>query len=60
MHNLKDLEPDAKTKKERKKIQKWINEKRSHLKVLIKYLDKDYAQIKERCAATKCHLWRFD
>ncbi|KAI0127189.1 hypothetical protein BJ170DRAFT_595068 [Xylariales sp. AK1849] len=47
MINLKDLEPDAKTKKERKKVQKWICEKRRHLRVLIKYLDKDYKQIKK-------------
>ncbi|ORY59770.1 uncharacterized protein BCR38DRAFT_62956 [Pseudomassariella vexata] len=47
MQNLKDLEPDAKTKKERKKVQKWIDEKRRHLKILVRYLDKDYAQIKK-------------
>ncbi|KAK8009935.1 ATPase family AAA domain-containing protein 3A-like [Apiospora arundinis] len=37
----------AKTKKERKKQQAWLNDKRSHLKVLIKYLDKDYAHVKK-------------
>ncbi|RYO88565.1 hypothetical protein DL766_001254 [Monosporascus sp. MC13-8B] len=44
---LKELEPTGKTRKERKKVQAWIDEKRSHLKVLLKYLDKDYAQIKK-------------
>ncbi|KAI0016091.1 hypothetical protein F4780DRAFT_713665 [Xylariomycetidae sp. FL0641] len=44
---LNELEPEAETRKERKKIQKWIDEKRRHLKVLIKYLDKDYAQTKK-------------
>ncbi|KAI1855055.1 hypothetical protein JX265_012410 [Neoarthrinium moseri] len=47
MVNLKDLVPHAKSKKERKKVQKWINEKRRHLRVLVKYLDKDYAQVKK-------------
>lgn len=46
--NLNDLEPTGKTRKERKKVQAWIDEKRSHLKILIKYLDKDYAQTKKR------------
>lgn len=47
LRNLKELEPEGKSKKERKKVQRWIDEKRKHLKVLVKYLDKDYAQIKE-------------
>lgn len=46
--NLNDLEPTGKTRKERKKVQSWIDEKRSHLKVLVKYLDKDYSQVKKR------------
>jgi hypothetical protein len=48
MHNLKDLEPDAKSRKEHKKVQKWIDQKRRHLRVLVKYLDKDYALTKKR------------
>ncbi|KAH6660843.1 hypothetical protein BKA67DRAFT_510002 [Truncatella angustata] len=47
MTNLKDLEPEGKDKKERKKIQKWIDQKRRHLRILIKYLDEDYAQVKK-------------
>ncbi|KAI0173188.1 hypothetical protein GGR52DRAFT_590370 [Hypoxylon sp. FL1284] len=47
MHNLKDLEPDADSHKERRKIQKWIDEKRLHLRVLIKYLDADHADTKK-------------
>jgi hypothetical protein len=39
----------GKTRKERKKAQQLIDDKRSHLKVLLKYLDKDYAHIKKRC-----------
>lgn len=46
--NLNDLEPEGKTRKERKKVQAWIDKKRSHLKVLLKYLDKDYSQVKKR------------
>lgn len=48
MANLKDLEPEGKTKKERKKVQKWIDQKRRHLRVLMQYLDKDYALVKKR------------
>ncbi|ETS75830.1 hypothetical protein PFICI_12774 [Pestalotiopsis fici W106-1] len=47
MVNLTDLEPAGKTRKARKKVQKWIDEKRRHLRVLIRYLDKDYAQTKK-------------
>ncbi|KAH8681750.1 P-loop containing nucleoside triphosphate hydrolase protein [Xylariales sp. PMI_506] len=47
MRALKDIEPKAESKKERKKIQKWNEDKRRHVKVLIKYLDNDYAQIKK-------------
>lgn len=39
-------------------MQAWINEKRTHLKVLLKYLDKDYSQTKKRqvliCVETQC------
>ncbi|KAK8043147.1 ATPase family AAA domain-containing protein 3A-like [Apiospora phragmitis] len=44
---LKGVTVEAKTKKERKKQQAWLDDKRRHLKVLIKYLDKDYAQVKK-------------
>ncbi|KAI1485452.1 hypothetical protein F5X96DRAFT_332167 [Biscogniauxia mediterranea] len=47
MNQLKNIEPKGETHKERKKAQKWIDDKRQHLKVLVKYLDKDYAQIKK-------------
>ncbi|KAL0944799.1 AAA family ATPase [Colletotrichum truncatum] len=44
---LKKTEPTSSDKKERKKQQKHIDNKRLHLKVLLKYLDKDYAHIKK-------------
>ncbi|OTB03848.1 hypothetical protein M426DRAFT_73749 [Hypoxylon sp. CI-4A] len=47
MHNLKELEPEGDSRKERKKVQKWIDEKRRHLRVLIKYLDADHAETKK-------------
>ncbi|KAK9791916.1 hypothetical protein SCARD494_07323 [Seiridium cardinale] len=47
MVNLKDLEPEGKNRKERKNVQKWIDQKRRHLRVLVQYLDKDYSQIKK-------------
>ncbi|KAI2605622.1 hypothetical protein GGR54DRAFT_633463 [Hypoxylon sp. NC1633] len=47
MNNLKELEPDGDSRKERKKVQKWIDEKRRHLRVLIKYLDADHAETKK-------------
>ncbi|KAI1499239.1 hypothetical protein F5X99DRAFT_291061 [Biscogniauxia marginata] len=47
MGHLKKLDLKGETHKERKKAQKWTNDKRRHLKVLIKYLDKDYAQTKK-------------
>jgi hypothetical protein len=43
---MKDLKKQAKTAK--KKEQKRIETKRQHLKVLIKYINKDYADIKNR------------
>ena len=43
---LKWLEPAGETRKERKKNQKRLDDKREHLRVLVKYLDKDYADIK--------------
>ncbi|KAI1206073.1 uncharacterized protein F4807DRAFT_453669 [Annulohypoxylon truncatum] len=47
MNNLKELEPEGDSRKERKKVQKWIDEKRRHLRVLIKYLDTDHAETKK-------------
>ncbi|KAI1403656.1 hypothetical protein F4819DRAFT_450776 [Hypoxylon fuscum] len=47
MNNLKELEPEGDSRKERKKVQKWIDEKRRHLRVLIKYLDMDHAETKK-------------
>lgn len=39
--------PAGDTRKERKKNQKRLDEKRAHLKVLLKYLDHDYANVKK-------------
>ncbi|KAH9889665.1 hypothetical protein F4778DRAFT_785577 [Xylariomycetidae sp. FL2044] len=47
MNELKELEPEGKTRKERQKAEKRMDEKRKHLKILVKYLDKDFAQIKK-------------
>ncbi|KAK8060863.1 26S proteasome regulatory subunit 4 [Apiospora saccharicola] len=47
LHKLTNVTVEAKIKKERKKQQAWLDDKRRHLKVLIKYLDKDYAHIKK-------------
>ncbi|KAK8104977.1 ATPase family AAA domain-containing protein 3A-like [Apiospora kogelbergensis] len=47
LRKLKSVTFEAKNKKERKKKQTWLDDKRSHLKVLLKYLDKDYAHIKK-------------
>lgn len=40
------MEPAGNTRKERKKNQKRLDDKRKHLKVLIKYIDKDFHDIK--------------
>ncbi|KAF7544885.1 hypothetical protein G7Z17_g9606 [Cylindrodendrum hubeiense] len=45
--SLKHTKPAGDNKKERKKNQKRLDEKRKHLKVLLKYLDQDYAATKE-------------
>ncbi|KAK8052294.1 ATPase family AAA domain-containing protein 3A-like [Apiospora rasikravindrae] len=47
LRKLKDAVVEAKSKKERKKQQAWVADKRRYLKVLIKYLDKDYAHVKK-------------
>ncbi|KAL2260434.1 hypothetical protein VTK26DRAFT_5547 [Humicola hyalothermophila] len=46
MRELKKTKASKGDKHERKKEQKRIETKRQHLKVLIKYIDKDYAEIK--------------
>lgn len=51
--HLKELKNAKATKgdrKERKKEQKRIEQKRQHLRVLVKYINKDYADIKNRYA----------
>ncbi|KAI1077949.1 hypothetical protein F5B20DRAFT_248399 [Whalleya microplaca] len=47
MRSLKNVEPEGETRKARKKVQRWIDEKRRHLRVLIKYLDTDHAETKK-------------
>lgn len=44
---LKSEKPKATDKKERRKETRRLEEKRKHLKILIKYLDKDYAGVKK-------------
>ena len=53
---LKESKGEAQGKKERKRENKEILEKRKHLKVLVKYLDKDYAHVKKRSAALMTNL----
>ncbi|KAG6003254.1 hypothetical protein E4U43_000943 [Claviceps pusilla] len=43
---LKELEPAGKHRRERRRNQRRLGKKRKELKVLIKYLDKDYAKVK--------------
>lgn len=50
MKELKKAKPTKSDKRARKKEQKRTGTKRQHLKVLVKYVDKDYADIKKRCA----------
>lgn len=47
LKQLKKEKPSKAGKQERKKEQKRIETKRQHLKVLVKYIDKDYADIKK-------------
>ncbi|KAM0425124.1 hypothetical protein ACHAPT_009684 [Fusarium lateritium] len=44
---LKQAKPAGESKKTRKKNQARLDEKRKHLKVMIKYIDKDYETTKE-------------
>ncbi|KAG6054423.1 hypothetical protein E4U17_003792 [Claviceps sp. LM77 group G4] len=45
--NLKKVEPAGRHRRERRKNQRRLDNKRMELKVLIKYLDKDYAKVKK-------------
>ena len=52
---LKKAKPPKGSKSERKKEQKRIKLRRQHLKVLVKYIDKDYADTKKTWVhLTKC------
>lgn len=43
---IRKMEPSGKTKKQRRKNQERLDQKRKHLKVLLKYLDADYDKVK--------------
>jgi hypothetical protein len=53
MKQLKKQKATGSDKRERKKEQKRIDDKRQHLKVLIKYINKDYAQVKNRLVTSQ-------
>ena len=48
MKALKKTKPSSTDRHERKKEKALLKSKREHLKVLIKYIDKDYADVKTR------------
>jgi hypothetical protein len=48
MKELKRAKAQKGDKHERRREQKRLESKRQHLKVLVKYIDKDYAEIKNR------------
>ena len=48
MKTLKRARPSKGNKHERKKEEKRLKSKRQHLKILLKYIDKDYAVVKAR------------
>jgi len=48
MKDLKKTKVTKGSKRSRKKEQKRIKSKRQHLKVLVKYIDEDYADTKNR------------
>lgn len=48
MKALKKTTVSGLTKKDRKREEKRIDTKRRHLKVLVKYIDQDYAEVKRR------------
>ena len=47
LKELKKVKPSKGDKHERRKEQKRIDSKRQHLKILIQYIDKDYADVKK-------------
>ncbi|QPH04701.1 hypothetical protein C2857_001917 [Epichloe festucae Fl1] len=47
LKKLKEVEPAGKHKREQRRNQRRLDNKRKELKVLIKYLDKDYAKVKK-------------
>lgn len=51
---LKKMKPSGSDKHSRKKAQKRIDGKREHLKVLIKYINKDYETVKSRLVHSAC------
>lgn len=55
MKELKKTKAPKGDKHERKKQQKRIESKHQHLKVLVKYIDKDYADTKKRSVVTLIH-----
>jgi hypothetical protein len=48
MKELKKVKLSKGDRHERKKEQKRTDSKRQHLKILIQYIDKDYADVKKR------------
>ena len=56
---LKKLKASKGDKHERKKEQKRIETTRQHLKVLIKFVKKDYADIKNRSVSAQWSLYNF-
>ena len=51
MKDLKKSKPSG-DKHNRRKEQKRVESKRQHLKILIKYIDKDYDSVKSRSVVT--------
>lgn len=55
LKELKKAKPPKGDKHDRKKEQKRLETKRQHMKVLIKYVDKDYAETKNRYVPSPSH-----
>lgn len=55
MKRLKKRKVAKGAKQERRKEQKRIETMRQHLKVLIKYINKDYADVKNRSVFSPSH-----
>ena len=53
LKKTKATKGDKRDKRDRKKEQKRIDTKRQHLRVLVKYVDKDYADTKNRYAQSR-------